>query len=393
MSRRRCLRPRLARLVLAASVTALGGCREEVDPFAAKDRGPTPAQQALRLTYSGQDDRTPSWSADGDTVYYSTDGFDGFPDQRGVLVALSRNRGVARQLLPNAQVPGGEERWLLAPRLEPGGERLAFVEMGPLWPADACPGTTVTCDPPADPSLPPLREVTLRVRRFDAVGPLESTPSHFVRVPGVRFDFSPTPKFHVVANYPFHQLFEQERAAIFRPDWAPDGDSLVYSDGSALFIWQVGSANAQPIPNSEDGVGPAWSPDGDWIAFSRLERADSSGTTCTYDSGFPGAPPPCIQERTDYIPGPRVLTLIRPDGSAVRELGEGDEPAWAPDGSALYYRHDGSIWRTALDGTGSERLDFSDGGREPAVSPDGRFLAIARLSPDGDDDIWVLSLD
>jgi Tol biopolymer transport system component len=93
------------------------------------------------------------------------------------------------------------------------------------------------------------------------------------------------------------------------------------------------------------------------------------------------------------MPGRHVISIVQPDGSGLTELGEGDEPAWSPDGSTIYFRHADQIWRMAADGSGTEPIPGTDGGREPAVSPDGALLAFARESRFGDYDIWVTRLE
>ena len=176
---------------------------------------------------------------------------------------------------------------------------------------------------------------------------------------------------------------------VMRPSWSPDGSQVVFSDGRALHLWTVGETGTQIIPGSEDGVWPAWSPDGEWLAFTRLTVVDSSNVSCLY-VGTLGTP--CTQEHTDYVPGPHRLTLIRPDGSESMEIGTGDEPAWAPDGSALFFRRSNVIWRSDPDGGSATPIPDTESGREPAVAPDGSQLAFAKRSGRGDYDIWVIQL-
>ncbi len=381
-----------ALLLIGLAAVAAGGCRDDVAPFSAGDRRLPAEQVAFRLTFNPGDDRTPTWSSDGDSIYYAAGGFDLFSDQANVLVGQPRLGGVARPITTNVQVPGTIERWLIAPEVAPSGERFVYAELGPPWP-EVCPGTPVSCNPAVnDASLPRLRVIILRVRRFDATGSAEGDPALTVAIPGVVYDFNilNTPRTHVVHNYPFHQLFDQEGTSVFRPSWAPDGARVVYSDGLQLLIWNVGDDEPQPIPNSSEGVSPAWSPDGALIAFTRLERADSSATTCVYVRGFVAF---CVQERTNYLQGRRILSLIRPDGSGLTELGDGEDPAWSSDGAMLLFRRDDRIWMGEADGRNAVPLSFSEGGREPAISPDGLHLAFSKLSQRGDYDIWVISFE
>ena len=383
-------------LAVFAAVTVTG-CHGDVEPFSANDRESDPEGFTQRLTYSPGDDRTPSWSPGGDSVYYAAAGFDVFADESVVLVGVPREGGAAGLITTNVQIPGTSERWLTAPQVSPSGDRLAYAEVGPPWP-EVCPGLDILCSPPQDdPSLPRLRDVILRVRPVDATGSVESDPSLTRQIQGVDYDFDllNIPKYHVVHNYPFRQLFDDEGTAVFRPSWAPDGERLVFSDGLVLRVWTVGDADAAAIPNTEEGVSAAWSPDGQWIAFTRLERADSSFASCEYWQDPPPIPPTpsCVVDWTHYTQGPRRVNLVRPDGSDLRVLGEGEDPNWSSDGNTLYFRRDNQIWRSAPDGSGAEPIPFTENGHEPAVSPDGFFLAFAVHSERGDHDIWVISLE
>ena len=383
--------------IVAASALAIAlahvACRDDVAPFEAQDQGgfdPAGGQ----LTFSSGDDRTPVWSPAGDAIYYSAEGFGHLPPAPGVLVMLPGDGGAAQPILTNVQLPNnlGLQRWLATPSPEPGGERIAFVEIAPLFDREPCPALDVSCSPDIfpDPSMPPLRQIILRVRRLDSADLLEVDPVLSIDMPGVTLGpiiFGT--QFMVTKLYPFQQLFDQERAFTFRPSWSPNGERIVFSDGLRLLIWKVGDEEASPIPQTEDGVWPAWSPDGEWIAFTRLERADSIAGVCLHFSGLGG----CEQERTEYISGGHFLNLIRPDGSDLTPLGVGDEPAWAPSGETLYYATAGQIWRLALSSGNAVRLPDAQRGREPAVSPDGRHLAYSKLSDDGDYDIWVLPIN
>lgn len=86
--------------------------------------------------------------------------------------------------------------------------------------------------------------------------------------------------------------------------------------------------------------------------------------------------------------------LVRPDGSERLELGEGDDPAWSPDGSWVYLRRGDRIVRVARTGGAATAVANTERGRAPAVSPDGSQLAFSRRKPQltTDYDIWVVPL-
>lgn len=373
----------MAALALAALA---GGCREP-DSFQPPELRPALDGAYWRLTYSANDDRAPAWSAGGDSLYYVNADFHTRFHARGigVLLAVPTAGGAAAALVPD-QLQSARTLWFSAPALAPDG-RIALIEVARTNFPPVCSGT-LAC-PLGDTSAapPPLSELALRVRNPGAA-PLTPEPDLVLQMEGRRFlGFGP-PVGYETRWHPFQTVFEEERKPFFRPSWDPDGSRLVLSDGLRLLLWSPGAGAATPIPATEDGVMAAWSPDGHWIAFEHLERMDSTAQTCSYTSGSTV----CNEHRIVYEIGRRTVRLIRPDGSDLRELTDGEDPAWTPDGGALYVAREDAIWRVPLDGGPGERIPHSEGGRHPAASPDGTLLAFVREASADNRDVWVVRL-
>lgn len=396
-------RPRLA-LVLCA-VGGILSCRDDVELFRPQDR-PRPRGETVRLTYNSGDDRSPAWSLDGDTLYYVAEGFDELGSPDGLLLQVPRRGGSASRLLGAVQAQeSGDQHRLASPApapapavasaTGPAGGRIAFVEIAGVWRHHPCSleNTSLSCEPPRseeEARQPPLTEIVVHVRSREATGPLSSDPALELETPGLVEDLE-TGITAIVHDHPFQQLFARQRIFALRASWAPDGERLAVSDGLSLYVWRVGEGSATPVPEGDYGAWAAWSPVGDEIAFARLAPADSSGSQCLY-TGFFGEVV-CRQVRTEYVPAPPELWIVRVDGAEARVLGEGEEPAWSPDGSWLFFRRGDTIWRAAPDGSQMTKIAGTEGGREPAVSPDGRLLAFTRLSGAGDYDVWVIGLE
>jgi Tol biopolymer transport system component len=402
--RRRAISSRASALILAT--LGLGSCKDAQEPFVPPELPPL-SGDLVQLTLSDGDDRAPAWSADGDTIYYGAESFPPFPASPSVLLAVGREGGVARLLFEEIQTEPGIPRNLTAPSVAAGSNRIGFVQILPFNDPDVCPldeQLAVECVPAtAEPSPRPILDrVVLRVRNPHVRGPIASTPRLFVDFEGSYFDdtlppIGPRPisvakGVWVVDVHPFHTAFEREGVLIFRGSLSPDGSRMAFSDGLGLRIWNPDTGAMRAIPGTDDGVAAAWSPDGKWIAFTRYERGPASSRTCEHyavadDVVF------CLQQRTSWPLERRVLSIVRPDGSELRELGDGEDPAWTPDSGALFFRRNDQLNRIDVDGGVAQPVSGTAGGREPAVSPDGSEIAFARRAANGKHDIWRLTLE
>jgi eukaryotic-like serine/threonine-protein kinase len=81
----------------------------------------------------------------------------------------------------------------------------------------------------------------------------------------------------------------------------------------------------------------------------------------------------------------------------LTQTGTRGDPAWAPDGSSIYFScgasgREGGVCRLNADGSGSAAI-VMPGASQPHATPDGRSLAYILLDPTTRTDVWVAPLD
>jgi hypothetical protein len=384
--------------LLAAVVVITTSCSDGPAAFELDNQFPEGNDGALRLTYNLNDDRAPAWSLASDSVYFSAESYPPFAETSGLLLAAPREGGVVGTLFPQGALA---QPSYVAPALSPEGDAIAFFEVNKLWRYD-CAFVYNRAFPESKPDtagmLPLLQQAVLRVRPFERTAADAATLT--VDFGGRHLDTSRRPYglpgVTVIEGALYQRQYGYDRTPLFRASWSPDAQRVVFSNGKQLMVWTVGTAAAVPIPNTDDGVWPAWSPDGQWIAFSRLtpgaqeryefECWDSKGRVVdVYD----------VTIYNDPLGAPAApqLQLIRPSGAELRLLGAGEAPAWTPDGGQVVFARSGSLWRSNTDGTSAVLIANTSGAREPAVSPDGAWVAFTRLNPATNKrDVWVAPL-
>ena len=391
----RCVVPVTAALLLGAAVAA---CRDVGEPFRPADDEPVTSPRVRRLTYAGGDDRSPSWSANGDTIFYTSSSWEGNPVAPGTILAIPADGvGYARPALHGVQNGPAARNWLTSLAIAPAAETVAFIRVAPLQPAAPCEGSLLCTGDDEDLPSVGLTGVEVHVRARDAIGGLPEDSILPLAIAGraaVHDPSVPGGLLTISEYHPFQRQFAVDGQPFFRPSWRPDGAELVVSDGLHLYRWVPGAAEPTRIPGTEDGTMPAWSPTGEWIAYTRTTRIASAVLSCEYwwdDAAR------CAERRIMHYAGPPQIMLVQPDGFSELELGPGSgtDPAWSPDGRHVYSSTTVAgypmLARIDIETRVVELITGTEGGFEPAISPDGQRIAFARRGNAGYD-IWIVDL-
>jgi dipeptidyl aminopeptidase/acylaminoacyl peptidase len=190
------------------------------------------------------------------------------------------------------------------------------------------------------------------------------------------------------------------------PVWSPDGKRIAFLSstdaGVEIFMhWLEDNRTAHITRLPESPAGLQFSPDGRWLAFTMFEPhpAEPMIEGPKAPEGAEWAPAFKVYDRVQYRadgqgylkPGFRHVYVVPAEGGSPRRITDGEFNhtafAWTADGSSLivaanrradweYEPLDTDLYRFDVETGAMERLTDRYGpDQEPAVSPDGRYLA------------------
>jgi len=261
--------------------------------------------------------------------------------------------------------------------------RIAFVEAGEIF----------TMNPEGT-----------NIKQLTHVGPdgLASWPAWSADGKQIVFEFRPPdriPQIWVMNadGSDQHLVFAEQDFGENRPSFSPDGTKLVFArcqllvgDGDTCAIYTVGVDGAglnliTPFQRDTTARSPMYSPDGRTIAF--ILSNDTA-------HGFRG-----------------VTYLVDADGSNLRRITEPEpcliRPDWSPDGTKIttfaHFCNPQNETIALMDANGAHLQYLTDNGkdyfngphdRNPAFSPDGKFIVFERHAPDfSNSAIYLMRVD
>jgi TolB protein len=294
--------------ILLACAAAAGACR-----------GPEP----MRVLTLPAEDRSPSWSPDGQWLAFEHSGTE---STKGLYVA--RVDGTERRLV----VPKGN-----SPEWSPDGSKLLF--------GIAYSVHLYTLDLATD-SVRQLTDSGFNVHgAWSPDGRSIVFLSDGLAGNGASGLWLMDPDGGSLRRLPFTNTYGGSSSAA-EPNWAPTGDRLAIvgffepSGGNRIYRVFVGDTitgdTAWLTAPTVGGSQPAWSPTGEWIAYTRVVGSHDE------------------------------IRLIRPDGSGDHLLfAGGHSPAWSPDGQRVafsrYTAEECAVWAIDVSGANLQQLTWPRG--------------------------------
>lgn len=208
-------------------------------------------------------------------------------------------------------------------------------------------------------------------------------------------------------NNSLKNLTDQPEAVglYFEPSWSPDGSQIVYSYGrenAYLFLYRFSNNAIEKIPMQTKcniNRDPAWSPDGKSIAFTvcwdiyLYSVSDHNLTQITHTTDPDFALKPAWSPDSEKIAflgsngqeNDNIRLFIMDKNGRNRKevapdvsIGWG-KISWSPDGQSIAFRSNegcGDICTVNINNGNEQCLTHTQSGeKDPAWSPDGRFIA------------------
>jgi len=174
-----------------------------------------------------------------------------------------------------------------------------------------------------------------------------------------------------------------------QPEWSPDGSYIAFTryyssptwdDGEIFVINADGSNEQQLTDNTADNTRPVWSPDGTKITYStnkdgnyeiytmNPDGSEKQRLTNSTNNEMFAQISPCgtkiIYATVDFQTFTGEVHIMDIDGTNDITLtgpGEGENPAWSPDGSKIIYQtnHTGNFEFFVMNPDGSEKTNNS----------------------------------
>ena len=193
------------------------------------------------------------------------------------------------------------------------------------------------------------------------------------------------------------------------PRWSPEGDKIAYvsseSGSSQIHIQWMDTGQTSVASHLQQSPSDlTWSPDGQWLAFTMSVKKSTPPIAKRRKApeGAVWAKPPVTVTTTRYQydgrgivdPAYRHVFVIPADGGVARQLTSGDfnhygRLSWSADSTSIFFSADRSDdWELRSDeadiysvslGSGAltQITDLPGAERSPAVSPNGKLLAIS----------------
>ena len=179
-------------------------------------------------------------------------------------------------------------------------------------------------------------------------------------------------KLEAVRNYPFPTALTSSAKAS-RISWAMDemGKRNVYVAEAPGF--KARKLTAYHEDDGQEISSLSLSPDGNWVVFVRGGDHGSNWNDEEPVNVNAKAEPPKVE-----------IHAVSLDGKRHIRIGEGDEPAIAPDGKQLVFMRKGAAWIATVDGTAPAKLLFTPRGRANDLqwAPDGSAIAFVAQRQD-----------